>query len=221
MSEALANSTDTNFLVVAFFALGTLMSAFLAWRFSADTAPVFRRFGIALAFTSVALAVWSAIVWIHPQNLHLWASIGTAMFMPAFFFFLSSATESWDDKNRTIVLAIAATALIVLFILRTFVVPSEPGFSDRGLFYFNAQPIALVVYVFSFAGTALPAVYVISNNITDRLTARVTMISFNIIVLCSTILLTSYHDDLQVVNAILMGAGFITLVLTYLRKKPD
>ena len=221
MNDALTNPPETNFLVVTFFALGALMTAFLVWRFTVETAAVFRRFGYGLALTSAALVVWAIIVWLQPENLHIWASLGIALFMPAFVFFLAAATDSWEDKNRKIVLSIASIALIVLFVLRTFIAPSEPGFSERGLFYFNAQPIALIFYVFAFAGSLLPAIYTVTRNITDRSTARITLVSFNIIVLCCTILLVSYDDDLQALNAVVMGAGFLALILTYLRKKPS
>ncbi len=220
MGTDAADPVPTNFAVVAFFCLGGLICGFMAWRFASSPEPVFRRFGLGMGFLATALAVWMVIVWIHPDDLHAWASVGVALFLPSIIFFLGSATHRWAPKNRNTLIAIAAVCLVALFIVRTFIVPSEPSFSDRGLFYFNAQPLALLVYVFAFAGTVLPAVYAVSSKIADRLVRRATLVAFNLITLCGIVLLTSYDDDLQTYNGILMGVGFVALLVFYIWRNP-
>ncbi len=219
MGESVAAGAP-NYGVVGFFLLGTLVFAFLAWRFATSPAPVFRQFGIGLAWTAAAFAVWTAIVWIRPENLHLWTSAGAALFFPGYLFFLNAATHTWLPKNRYLALSIAAAYLLVLFVLRTFVAPSEPGFSERGLFYFNAQPLVLLLYIVSFVGAFMPAVYAVSREISVPWLSRATLVCFNLIIVCGVILLTSYDDDLQTYNGLLMGIGSLGLVIMYLRQKP-
>ena len=220
MSAEAADPVPTNFAVVLFFILGALISAFISWRFIGSTEPVFRRFGSGLAFLTASLATWAVIVWIHPDDLHTWASVGAVLFLPSVLFFLGSAIHGWSPKNRNVTISITAVCLFALFILRTFLAPSEPSFSERGLFYFNAQPLALLAYVFAFAGTVLPAVYAVSMKITDRLVGRATLVIFNLITLCGVVLLISYDDDLQTYNGVLMGAGFIALLVLYVWRNP-
>ena len=213
-------SLGTNFEVVGFFIAGTVIMAFLRWRFASNPAPVFRNFGAGLACFSAAFAIWSVIVWIQPQDLRLWTALGVAAFLPGYLFFLRSATQDWRPRNRILLLGGALIYLAALFIARTFVAPSEPAFSERGLFYFNAKPIVLLLYVISFVGAAIPAIHAVSRSISVPWLSRATMICFNLIVVCGVILLTSYDDDLQTYNGYLMGTSFLALLAIYLRHRP-
>ena len=210
-----------NYMVVGFFIIGTIILAFLGWRFASSPTPVFRRFGMGLACFSAGFAVWTAIVWIHPENLNLWTAVGVALFMPGYLFFLSAATSNWLPRNQQLVLVLAGAYLVALFVVRTFVAPSEPGFSERGLFYFNAQPLVLLLYIVTFVGALMPAGYVVSRNIAVPWLSRATLICFNLVILCGVVLLTSYDDELQAYNGYLMGVGFLSLFLIYLRRQPD
>ncbi len=214
------NSVSPNYGVVAFFAAGAVMVAFLAWRFISASPQQLRLFGFGLACLSAAFAIWTFVVWNRPDSLTLWTALGLVAFLPGYFFFMRTATYNWTQKNRNIVLAIAGVYLIVLFVLRTFVYPSEPGFSERGLFYFNAHPLVLLLYVFSFASALMPAVYSVSQSISLRWLARTTLVCFNLAIVCGVVLLTSYDDDLQTYNGCLMGIAFLALIVAYLRHKP-
>ena len=216
----MAESLSPNYQVVGFFAAGAAIMAFLGWRFAAAPAPMFRFFGAGLACFGAAFAVWTFIVWARPEELNTWTTVGVAAFLPGCFFFARAATDSWLAKNRTIAISVGGAYLVLLFVVRTFILPSDPGFSETGLFYFNAQPLTLLLYIGLFAGTMTPAVYVVSQAITLRWLARVTLVCFNLVIMCGVILLTSYDDELQVYNGYLMGAGFLTLVALYLRHKP-
>ena len=217
----LANAASPNYMVVAFFAVGTAIMGFLGWRFITGDAPVFRRFGIGLAWCSASFAVWAAIVAMRPDHLQPWTAIGVALFVPGIFFFLGAATSGWQARNRRLALLGAAAYLIVLFVLRTLVQPSEPGFSERGLIYFNAQPLVLLLYIVAFAGALAPAVYAVSRAMTLRWLSRTTLVCFNLVIMCGVVLLSSYDDDLQTYNGYLMGIVMLTLLGAYLRHKPS
>ena len=209
-----------NYQVVGFFAVGAAVMVFLGWRFAVAGAPVFRYFGLGLACFGAAFVVWAFIVWAHPADLGAWTTLGVVAFLPGLLFFVRAATDSWLPRNQRIAIGIGGAYLLLLFVVRTFILPSDPGFSENGLFYFNAQPLTLLLYIGAFAGALTPAVYAISQAITLRWLARTTLICFNLVIMCGVILLTSYDDELQVYNGYLMGVGLLVLVVLYLRHRP-
>ena len=215
-----SDALSPNAGVVGFFITGAVISAFLGWRFAAGPEPVFRHFGLGLLCFAAAFAVWSAIVWVQPDDLQLWSTAGVAVLLPGYLFFLSAAARNWQPRSRNLLFGGALAYLAVLFIVRTFLLPSEPAFSKDGLFYFNAEPIVQLMYVISFVGAALPAVYSVARSLSVPWLSRATMFCFNLIVVCGVVLLTSYDDELQTYNGYLMGIAFLALFAIYLRQKP-
>lgn len=209
-----------NLNVVTFFVLGAISLGFLGFRFLTSTGVLFRRFGVGITLYAVAFAVWSIIVATQPADLQLWTTIGVVPFGIAHLFHVSAATYDWNQSNRNIALGSASTFLAVLFVLRTWVFPSTPGFSDGGLFYFNADPVVTILYILVFAGAFMPALHVVSSHIGTRWLAALTRIGFNLVVLGAVVLLASYDDNLQFVNGFAMGAGFLGLTVSYLIARP-
>lgn len=206
--------------VVTFFVLGTIALGFLGFRFLRADGVLFRRFGLGLALYAVAFAVWSIIVATQPADLALWTSLGVIPFGVAHFFHVSAATYDWNQSNRLIALGSASTFMAILFVLRSWVFPSTPGFSDGGLFYFNADPVVTILYILVFAGAFMPALHVVSSHIGTRWLAALTRIGFNLVVLGAVVLLASYDDNLQYVNGFVMGGGFLGLTVSYLIARP-
>ncbi|MEN9739985.1 MAG: hypothetical protein RLZ72_251 [Actinomycetota bacterium] len=206
--------------VVTFFVLGTIALGFVGFRFLTSSGVLFRRFGIGLALYALAFAVWSVIVATQPADLQLWTTLGVLPFGVAHLFHVSAATFDWKQSNRLIALGSASTFLAVLFVLRTWVFPSTPGFSDGGLFYFNADPVVTLLYILVFAGAFMPALHVVSSHIGTRWLAALTRIGFNLVVLGAVVLLASYDDNMQYVNGFIMGGGFLGLAVSYLIARP-
>lgn len=206
--------------VVGFFIAGAVITAFLGWRFAVAPVTVFRRFGLGLLCFAAAFVVWSAIVWVQPDGLQLWSTVGVAVLLPGYLFFLNAVAQDWQPRSRNLLLGGAVAYLVLLFIIRTFLLPSGPAFSKDGLFYFNAEPIVQLMYVIAFVGAALPAVYSVARSISVPWLSRATMLCFNLIVVCGVVLLTSYDDELQTYNGYLMGIAFLALLVIYLRHKP-
>ena len=203
--------------VVNFFAVGTVTLGFLGWRFAANPAPVFRMFGIGLGLFALSFALFTVIVRVHPAELETWSSVAVLPFVAGYFFHIGAATFDWLPRKRMLVMAIAAVFLTGLYLMRTFVYPSTPGFSPNGLYYFHARPPALLLYILAFAGAFMPAVHVVSSHIAKRSLAAMTRICFNLVVLGAVILLTSYDDELQYLNGVVMVFGFLSLLVLYMR----
>lgn len=209
-----------NYNVFIFFVVGTLAFAVLALRFAPSTHRAFRMFGIGHLLMAFAFAVWSVIILTQPADLTFLTTLGVIPFASANLFFVLAATSDFGPKSRRTLLVVAALVLSFLFVLRTVVWPSSPSFSDNGLFYFNAHPIAMLLYVVVFAGALMPAVHIVSLHIADHNTAMFTRLFFNVVTLSGVVLLVSTSDELQYWNGYLLLAGLIGLTMVHARKAP-
>lgn len=209
-----------NINVVGFFLLGAGVFGFLSMRFAGAKKTPYKNFGFGLAAFSLAFLAWGAIVAIQPsENLDVYVTLGVLPFVAGFLLLVSSATFDWLPKNRTLVMSIAVAFLAALFVLRTFVYPSAPSFSENGLIYFHAEPIVQLMYVLAFAGGFMTALQVVSRHIDHRLTAALTRIFFNLVTICGVVLLVSTDDKMQELNGLLMLAGLVGLLVVYLPSK--
>lgn len=206
--------------VMGFFVIGAAIFGLLSARFlSAKKAP-YTNFGFGMAAFALAFLAWGVIVGIQPtDSLELYMTLGVLPFVAGFLFLVSSATYDWLAKNRNLAMVFAVAFLVALFVLRTFVLPSDPGFSENGLIYFNAQPLIELMYVLAFAGGFMTSLQVVSREIKHRLTAALTRIFFNLVVVCGVILLVSRNDELQQFNGVLMLSALIGLAVVYAPSK--
>ena len=207
-----------NLLVTLFFLTGAVIFAVIGFRFNQSSNKSFKHFGFGLFSFAASFLIWAGIVATQPGALELWMSIGVLPFVAGFIFLVSAATFDWNAQNRNLIFGFAAAFLVVLFVLRTWILPSAPSFSDAGLIYFNAQPLVLLLYVLVFAGGFMPAVHVVTRQIGDRLLAALTRIFFNIVVLSGVILMVASDENLQYLNGFVMLAGFYGLLVIYLPK---
>lgn len=211
---------STNLDATFYFAFGTIAMLFVAWRFIASKQTPLKQFGHGLLAYGLAFATWTYIVATHPANLDLVSTIGVIPFVAGHLLMVNAATHDWQSKNRQLAFGFGGAFLVVLFVLRTWVMPSAPGFSDQGLFYFHADPIVLLMYIVTFAGAFMTALQVVSNRIATRWLAAMTRIGFNMVVLSGAILLAASDENLQYYNGWVMLIGLLMLVVSYLRAKP-
>ena len=205
-----------NLSVVAFFLLGAVSFGTVALRFWKAGGNPQRHFGLGVGLFAVSFLVWAYIVGTQPAELNLYITLGVLPFVAGFLALVSAATFDWLPKNRMTIFTIAILVLATQFILRTWILPSEPGFSSEGLIYFHAQPVVQLVYALIFAGGFMTSLHVVSSRIPNRLNAALTRIFFNLVVVTGIILLVSTDDSLQYLNGNLMGAAFIGLLVLYL-----
>ncbi len=207
--------------VMNFFVAGTVILAVVAFRFLRTEKSTFRFFGIGLLLYSVAFAVWAFMVVLQPAELSTWTSVGVASFGVAHMFFVASATSDWSTRVQRLLLVIAATFLGALFVLRTWVFPSTPSFSENGLFYFNSEPPITLMYLLVFTGALMPAIHVVTAHIAQRNLAVLTRIFFNLTVLTAVVLLSTKDDTLQYWNGAVMALGLLGLLVINMRYAPE
>ncbi|MEO0024702.1 MAG: hypothetical protein RL196_1143 [Actinomycetota bacterium] len=210
----------TNLNAFIFFLVGAVSLAVVAMRFIATKNFGFRMFGIGLNLLATAFAVWSIIVGSHPTDLAPLTTVGVIPFGAANLFFVAAGTSDFKPATRRNLLVVATVVIGVLFVIRTFVSPSQPSFSDTGLFYFNADPAAILLYVIVFAGALMPAVHVVTKHIAADRTAIFTRLFFNAVTLSAVVLLVSKDDELQNWNGNVLLAALIGLLVVHARKSP-
>lgn len=205
--------------VPLFFIAGTGAMFFLAYRFLSAKGAVFRNFGTGLALYGAAFGIWSLVVLTKPSDLEIITTLGVVPFALAHIFFLLVSTEKVKASKRSLLLFGALAYLAVLFLLRTFIYPSAPSFSTNGLFYFNAHPAVVALYIGAFAATLLPAINVVSQKIKDSTLRTISQIGFTIAAIGGIVLVTSVDDDLQTINGWVMGVTYAVLLAAYAFKR--
>lgn len=213
MSDAVGD-----FLVPLYFILGSLSILYLSYKLLSQKATVYKNFGLGMLLYGVAFAIWSAVVIIKPDDIGTWTTIGAIPFGLSHIFYLMSASDKLDAGKKSMLFLAAGAYLSALFILRTFLYESNPGFSENGLFYFNADPSVVALYIGAFAGSLLPAINSISTRMKDKTLSFITRLGFTTLTMGSIVLVTSYDDTLQLINGWIMGAAFLLLVYTYARR---
>jgi fumarate reductase subunit C len=211
----------TNSNVFTFFLIGTLAFALLAFRFVSGKNYAFKMFGTGLALLALAFATWSVIILTNPSDLTTITTLGVIPFGLANIFFVAAGTSDFKPATRRNLLIVATVVIGALFVIRTFITPSKPMIDAQGFFSFNADPIAIIMYVIVFAGALMPAVHVVTSHLASVRDAMFTRLFFNGVTLSGVVLLVSTSDDLQYLNGYVMLIGLIGLVVTHIRKNPE
>lgn len=208
-----------SYFVPLFFICGAGALWFLAYQFISAKKAEFRNFGIGLGLYGAAFAIWAAVVLTKPADLGPLTTVGAIPFMFAHIFFLLAVTNKMKAANKSLILTGGLAYLVVLFLLRTFVYPSDPSFSSKGLFYFHTQPPIIALYIVAFAATLLPAITAVSQLIKDKQLRSISQIGFTTAAIGGIILVTSYDDNLQTINGWIMGITYIVLLVAFARRK--
>lgn len=207
-----------DYLVPLFFIMGTGAMWFLAYRFWSVKGAIFRHFATGLALYGVAFGIWSVLVLTKPEDIGALTTLGVIPFAIAHLFFLMSSTEKFKAKSRSLILFSGIAYLAVMFLFRV-VYPSNPGFSENGLFYFNAQPPVVALYIGAFAASLVPAIYAVSQKMKDDSLKYITQIGFTIAAIGGIVLVTSVDDNLQTINGWVMGLTYTVLLGAFATKR--
>lgn len=163
-------------MIIVFFIFCTL-STFISGLFlpRLHKTPTTQSTGRALMLTGVAFAIWSVAVMIKPEQsvLNFWISGGAALFIVALVFFTKAAVSKLAPTHRQVLITVGAVYAVVLWFIR-MTLPSHPGFSEKGLFFFQPHDVVKFMYVVLMMGVILPAIQQTADDIRskDVFTAR-------------------------------------------------
>jgi hypothetical protein len=208
-----------NISVALFFIHNVLATLFIGMKLKSHKDPVFKDFGMGLLLTGVAFAIWTAAVLFKPANLDLFVTVGAFFFIISLMSFLAAGLQR--VANRSSLMTVGFVVALLLFILRTFVYPSNPSFSPEGLFFFNVQPIVQILYIFGLALTVLPATYALANKISNSYYSRLFEYGFIIQVMGGILLLTSTNITVLYINGWIIGLTYLVMWTSLLFGKKD
>lgn len=205
-----------NPLVVAFFLHNTLATLFLGIKFWGKRDMVVKDFGLGLILNGVAYAVWTLAVILRPDNLKLFVTLGAIFFIASLVTFLLAGIQNLNNKSRQSVMLAGAIVAVVLFFVRTFIFPSQPGFSPEGFFFFNLHPVTQVIYIFGLAFTALPGIHALAAKFNQASYSRLVLYGLIAQVMGGVMLITS--SDVVLLNMIgwIIGISYLLLWSTLL-----
>lgn len=205
--------------VPLFFVSGAVASFFLAYRLlQAKKNAVLRLFGQAMMAFGAAFAIWSVVIFTK-TNVELITTLGVAPFVVGLLLSLMASVQKLPKASQSALFLGALAYFGGLFVLRLFVFPSTPGFSENGLFYFHAEPAIVAMYIGAFAAALLPAINAVASQLKDKVLRGITRLCFTVLAIGGIVLVTSLDDSLQTINGWVMGLSFITLVVAYAVKK--
>ena len=206
-------------LVSLFFVFTTLSALLTGYRLPRYVPGVAaRRFGTGLCLGGVAFALWSiAVITRQADLLYTWMTLGLMFLLPALLFFIAAGTTGLSAGTQRIVW-VAGVAAAVFHVLLRLAYPSNPHFSDAGLFYFGEQPYVKFVTISLLTATIIPATWVVSREIAAKsaLAAKIFVGACVTELVGSVLLLASNEDALLFPVGWAMGIGFLLLLMVSL-----
>ena len=199
-----------NNLVVLFFVHTTVATFILGWKFYSQNDAVIKKFGIGLLLNGMAFAVWSAAVLLNPDDLETWTKAGAVFFVGTLYFFLVAGTNDLEAKLRGKAMGGGILLLVLLVVLRGFFYPSEPYFSEAGLFYFNIHPIPNALYIAALTFAGFPAFSAVANRMSAGY-ALLVKAGFTALAIGSIILLVSFDEGLLYIDGWVLGISYLVL----------
>jgi len=200
-------------LFFVFVTLSTIATGLLLPRYVPG--PTARRFGIALSLVGGAFALWTfAVITKQSASLYTWMTLGLIFLLPALLFLIGAGTTGLPAGGQRLALALGVALSIVLVALR-WVFPSNPHFSEAGLFYFGEQPYVKFVTISLLTATIIPATLALGREIEMQsgLAAKVFVGACVTELIGSVLLLSSDEDVLLFPVGWAMGIGFLLLLL--------
>lgn len=199
-----------NIGVLLFFLHNILATALMGCKFVVRKDPVFKNFGIALLLDSAAFVIWSAAVVLKPSNLELFVTVGAAFFIASLVFLVITASQKSSPGVRQALIIFGALLALVLFVARTFLYPSAPGFSPEGLFFFNLHPFVTMVYIFGLLLAAVPAIEAVASKFNHTYSWLVRY-GFLAEVAGGIVLITTTDTQVLYIIGWIMGAAYLAL----------
>jgi hypothetical protein len=203
-----------NPLVIVFFLHNVLATGILGYLFFKRKDPVVKNFGLALSLLSVAFGVWTLAIMSKTANLDVFVTFGVLFLIGAIVAFLNAGTQHLNGDTRKILLIVAGVMGLLLLYLRSFVFPSQPGFSPEGFFFFNAHPIVQMIYVFGLALTTFPAIEALASRF-KGCPALLIRYGFIAEVVGGILLITNINIPVLVLTGFIIGVVYFALWTTF------
>lgn len=199
-----------NILVTLFFLHNVLATTYLGSKFSTQKDGTLKNFGISLLLNAIAFSVWSFAIITQAEELTTFVTIGVAFFITSLVFLLNAGIQNVNPSFRSKLLLLGSFAAVVLFYLRTFIIPAKPFISNEGFFFFNVHPLTQMVYIFALLLTSVMAINAVASKFKGVYSA-VIRFCFLIQVIGGIILLTTTDTEVLYLSGWIMGTAYVAL----------
>lgn len=206
----MGDTTET-LLVPAFFLQMVLGTAILAWWFSKRKDKTLKTFGLGMAGYSLGLAAWSLLVLTKPADLQPLILAGAVPFLLAHLAYAKVAYKNLDLSKTSALTLVVLGAIAGTFIVRTFLYPSDPFFSDEGLLFFGLHPLSVAFYITTISLTFLPAIAVVASRLKKGSLKTVMQAGLTTLYINAIILVSGEDDTLLLINGVVMSVALLAV----------
>lgn len=206
--------TTASLLVPLFFIQMAVGTGILAWWFLTRKEKTLKTFGLGMAGYSAGLAAWALLVLTKPEDLKPLILVGAVPFLLAHFAYAKVAYKNINFAKTSFLTLVVAGTIAATFIVRTFLYPSEPYFSDDGLLFFGLHPASSAFYIATIAMTFLPAIIVVGNILKKGILKNVMQVGLITLFINAIILVSSQSDTLLLINGYVMSIALLAVWLT-------
>lgn len=204
--------------VPLFFLHATIGTAILSWWFFSKKDKTLKTFGLGLAGYAAGLAAWTLLVLTKPDDLKPLILLGAIPFLLAHFAYAKVAYKNINFAKTSLLTLVVAGTIAGTFIVRTFLYPSDPFFSEQGLLFFGLHPVAVAFYIATISMTFLPAISVIGAVLKKSPIRSVVQGSLTVLFINSVILVSGQDDLLLLINGIVMTVALLTAWVSVLSR---
>lgn len=206
--------TTASLLVPFFFIQMAVGTGILAWWFLTRKEKTLKTFGLGMAGYSAGLTAWALLVLTKPEDLKPLILVGAVPFLLAHFAYAKVAYKNINFAKTSFLTLVVAGTIAATFIVRTFLYPSEPYFSDDGLLFFGLHPVSIAFYIATISLTFLPAIAVVGNILKKGTLKSVMQVGLTTLYINSVILVSSQSDTLLLINGYVMSIALLAVWLT-------
>lgn len=206
----------SNVLVPMYFVFVAVATSVLAWWFLNRKDKTLNAFGLGMGGYALGLIAWSLVAVTKPADLKPLVLLGAVPFLLAHFAYAKVAYKNIDFAKTSLLTLVVAGTIAATFLVRTFLYPSEPYFSDQGLLFFGLHPAASAFYIATMALTFLPAISVVGNIIKKGRLKGVLQVGLTTLFINGVILVSSQSDTLLLINGYVMSTALLVLLATVL-----
>ncbi len=205
------DSTTGSLLVPAYFLQIIVGTGVLAWWFMSRKDALLRTFGLGMAGYAAGVAAWTLLVLLKPENLQPLILVGAIPFLLAHIAYAKVAYKHLDYAKMSLLSVLVLGTIAGTFVVRTFLYPSQPYFSDKGLLYFGLHPVSIAFYIATISMTFLPAISVVASKIKNKSLKSTVQIGLTTIFLNAIILVSGTNDTLLLINGVVMTVALLAV----------
>lgn len=198
-------------LVPLFFLQMVIGTGILAWWFLKRKDKTLQTFGLGMAGYAAGLAAWSLLVITKPNDLQPLILAGAVPFLLAHLAYAKVAYKNIDFTKTSLLTLIVVGTIAATFIVRTFLYPSDPYFSEQGLLFFGLHPISVAFYIATISLTFLPAISVVASRLKKGTLKNVMQVGLTTLYINSIILVSGKDDTLLLINGVVMSLALLAV----------